>query len=191
MRKPLLLLFISLLVGCAHAPAPSEQGPFKLPAWVQMGSPVPRNVRCDGITVIDSNYLYGFYPVTSQGIAVDVLTHQSDKRRRIQGVATQDPQCETPEGISPGARYGDIRHLAAGEPRARYGWGHFWKLPSCWTAFFLEGRSREESLTDDSRVLMLIAVDTDRELGDLQLYRKAQPGATDNPDDAQRSREDH
>ena len=127
------------------------------------------------VALIDSNNFYALYAIASHGMKVCVLTHSSDRRKRIQGIATYDTQCETPEGISPGASYGDIKWLATGVPQARYGWGHFWSLPSGWIAMFLEGSTKEEPLTDDSRVALLVSFGADKKLNELMLNKAAQP----------------
>jgi hypothetical protein len=179
MKQLVLLVFLVCTVACTQVSSTTERRSFDFPAWLQRGHRIPdglaRERSSEGfetIALIESNNFYALYPIVSREMEVKVLTHQSDEAQAIQGILTDDPQCETPEGISPGSKYGDIKHFAPGVPRAHYGWGHFWSLPSGWVAVFAEGGLKEESLTDESRVVELVAYGTDRKLHQLRLNKR-------------------
>jgi len=164
---------------CFVATALASDVEFEFPAWLRLGSRIPKKIDrerkgdSDVVFLIESNFFYASYPICSNGMQVKVLAYDSHKRRRIRGVLTEDGACETLEGIAPGDRFGDVKGRVPQAPRAHFGWGHFWELPSGWIAVFHEGSFTEEKITDDSIIVSLVAYGAEQELRELSLVKRS------------------
>lgn len=204
---PRLLPLLGLLIlpACTTAPSPDLTRVY-LPLWIEFGSPIPpirKPARIDGATRVEilfENTFFTAWPVKAGEIEVFALTYLDDRSREIQGLSIEDKRATTPEGVSVGIRYGEIKHRVDTEPVSSLGWGGYLPLKSGWFAIFDEGMAEgddgtsvQRPVTDDSRVVALAITKrlvrnasyrnpkapAERSLGSLPLYIRRTSTATE------------
>ena len=82
------------------------------------------------------------YDVSYGGINYTVGTHRESDV--IMFIATHDPAFRTPEGVAPGDTLEKVRAVAETEVGAEPGWAFHARLPSGWSAAFVQGKSMTE-----------------------------------------------
>jgi hypothetical protein len=94
------------------------------------------------------------YDVRYGGINYTVGTHRTSDV--IKWVSTHDPAFRTPEGIAAGDTLEKVRAVAETEVGAEPGWAYHARLPSGWSAAFVQGRYMTEGeLSPTAKVCFL------------------------------------